>query len=220
MYRPRTTEPAIWRVIGAVDGTNLSWSAPVGGPATLNRGQVAEFVTAKPFVVKSQDEKHPFILLEYMSSNGWNQSEYHLYKIGDPDSVLGVPPQQFMSEYVFFADPTYPITNVVVVRSKKDGAFADVVLDCAGPLGGWQPVGDYEWTRVDLSTGLFESVGRCNTGRHEIKSDAPFGISVWGWGSPDTEAKLGISTQSVSYGYPGGMNVGDINDVIWPPPPK
>jgi hypothetical protein len=41
-----------------------------------------------------------------------------------------------------------------------------------------------------------------------------------GWGSPDTETKLGIVTQSVSYGYPGGMNVADINDVTWPPPPK
>jgi hypothetical protein len=215
MYQPRKSEPALWRVIGAVDGTELTWSSAVGGPTTLARGQIVEFVTGEPFVVRSQDEKHPFILIQYMSSNGWKyDGSYSLLWIGDPDSVLGVPPQQFMSGYVFFADPTYPITNIVVVRAKKDGAFADVELDCAGVLEGWQPVGDYEWTRADLSRGLFENVGACNTGRHEIRSEAPFGLWVWGWGNDETEEAIGINSQSVSYGYPGGMNVGDINDVV------
>jgi IgGFc binding protein len=219
MHRQRTTEPAIWRLVGAVDGTVLTWSSDVAGPSTLARGQMVELITAVPFVVKSQDEDHPFVLMQHMSSWGWLPLQYGLYYRGDPDAVLGVPPQQFLSSYVFFADPTYPITNVVVVRTKKDGAFADVMLDCAGVLGGWQPVGDYEWTRVDLSQGLYENVGACNTGRHEIESAAPFGIWVWGWGDPDTgDFDSPTNSRSVSYGYPGGMAVETINDVVIPPP--
>jgi len=76
-------------------------------------------------------------------------------------------------------------------------------------------VGDYEYTRVDLID-LFNPVGGCSTGRHEISSDAPFGLWVWGWGTPQTTP----STQYVSYGYPGGMNVQPINTVVVPPVPK
>jgi hypothetical protein len=51
-------------------------------------------------------------------------------------------------------------------------------------------------------------VGNCSTGRHEITSDAPFGLWVWGWGTPLTSETF---TQNVSYGYPGGMNVAPVN---------
>ena len=92
--------------------------------------------------------------------------------------------------------------------------FHDVDLDCAGTLGDWEPLdADFEWTRVDLITGDFEGVGGCSTGRHTIHSEAPFGLWVWGWGTPLTS----IFTQNVSYGYPAGMNVQPINDVVIDP---
>ena len=59
----------------------------------------------------------------------------------------------------------------------------------------------------------FEGVDGCNTGAHVIESDAPFGLWVWGWGNTQTTA-AGLATISVSYGYPGGMNVESINDVV------
>jgi len=112
---------------------------------------------------------------------------------------------------VFFADPTYPETNLVVIRAPgSDSAYHDVTLDCAGPISGWQTVGNFQWTRVDLMTGNFMNVGSCSTGRHEIHSDAPFGLQVWGWGTPNTST----FTANVSYGYPGGMNVAPINTVV------
>lgn len=86
-----------------------------------------------------------------------------------------------------------------------------MTLDCAGALGGWTPISnDFEFTRIDLMTGNFANVGACSTGRREIKSDAPFGLWVWGWGTPLTST----FTENVSYGYPGGMNVQPINTVI------
>jgi hypothetical protein len=150
-------------------------------------------------------------MFTYMSGSG-NNGGY-----GDPDHVVEVPPAQYMNDYVFFTDPTFPETNLVVIRkATAPNVFADVTLDCAGTLTNWQPVGDYEWTRVDLSTGDFQSVGKCSTGRHEISSKGTFGLWIWGWGTPNTT----IETRWVSYGYPGGMNVQPINTVVVPITPK
>ena len=211
MHRPRASEPAYWRIVGAVDGTQLTYSTDVGGPATINLGQQVVFPSSTPFVVKSQDNDHPFMLFSYMTGSQAAADGY-----GDPDMVINVPVPQYMSSYVFFADPSYPETNLVIVRSRLNGTFRDVNLDCLGVVGGWQPVGDYEWTRVDLMTGNFQPVGSCSTGRHEITSEGPFGLWVWGWGTPLTST----FTSNVSYGYPGGMNVIPINDVIIPPDPR
>ncbi|MCA9622012.1 MAG: IgGFc-binding protein, partial [Myxococcales bacterium] len=207
MHRPRSGEPGVWRLIGAVDGTNLTWSNDIGGPTTLTRGEVVEMQTAQPFVVSSQDAEHPFILMSYMSGGSTNG----MMGVGDAESVLVVPPEQWLSSYVFFTDPSYPETNLVVVREKQaDGQFRPVTLDCAGPIGGWTKLGNYEWARVDLVTGDFEPVGMCSTGAHRIESEAPFSLAVWGWGAPGTS----VVTEFVSYGYPGGMNVQSINDVV------
>jgi hypothetical protein len=209
MYRPRVSAETstFWRVVGTVDGTHLSYSTDVGGPTTLSRGQAATFETGTPFIVQSQDPDHPFMLFTYMTGSEHVQSGY-----GDPDFVVSVPPDQYLKQYVFFADPTYPETNLVVVRGRgSNGEFSDVTLDCAGVLTNWQSIaGVYEFTRIDLTTGDFVNVGACSTGRREIKSDAPFGLWVWGWGTPLTST----FTANVSYGYPGGMNVTPINTVI------
>jgi hypothetical protein len=211
MYRPRVANETstYWRLVGAADGTNLTYSTNVGGPATIGKGQEILFQTGTPFTVQSQDVDHPFMLFTYMTGSNAVSDGY-----GDPDFVTSVPPEQYLRQYVFFADPTYPESNIVVVRSKaNDGTFKDVNLDCAGPLTNWQPVGngDFEYARKDLTTGNFSGVGNCSTGRHDIKSDAPFGLWVWGWGTPETST----FTENVSYGYPGGMNVSPINTVIF-----
>ena len=160
------------------------------------------------------------MLFTYMSGSTWKPG---MEGYGDADFVISVPPQQYMSSYVFFADPTYPETNLVIVRAKdQKGMFHDVNLDCAGALKGWQAIGEYEWTRTDLITGNFQNVGNCSTGRHEIKTDGGrFGLWVWGWGTPLTGMPpAGVFTENVSYGYPGGMNVQPINQIVIPPTPK
>jgi hypothetical protein len=155
---------------------------------------------------------HPFMMFAYMS--GSQASFLSMLSYGDPDMVLSVPPQQYQNDYVFFTDPTYPETNLVIVRDKNAMmGFDDVTLDCAGVLTGWQPVGNYEWTRIDLSSHNFVGQNGCNNGRHEIKSNSPFGLWVWGWGTPETTT----FTANVSYGYPGGMSLHQINTVVIPP---
>ena len=218
-YRNRTMtdETPPWRLVGAVDGTKLTYvpTPPNGAPATINNGQVVEFKSAGPFIVNSQDALHPFYMSGHMTGGG------NFGGIGDPEFVNVIPPQQYLASYVFFTDPTYPETNLIVVRKKnKAMQFSDVTLDCAGKLSGWQPIGssDYQYTRVDLVTGNFMKVNGCDNGRHEIKSDAPFGLTVWGWGSLATNPQF--YTQAVSYAYPGGMSLKPINTVVITPTPK
>lgn len=215
MYRPRVPEETktFWRLIGTVDGTQLTWSSDVGGPATLGRGQSVVFETGTPFVVASQGKDHPFMLFTYMTSSQHVRNGH-----GDPDFVVSVPPEQYLKQYVFFTDPTYPETNLVLVRTRGENQqFHEVTLDCAGPVQGWQPIdNDHQYARVQLITGNFQPVGNCSTGRHEIQSTGPFGLWIWGWGTPGTTP----ATPNVSYGYPGGMNVAPINDVIFNRPPQ
>jgi hypothetical protein len=135
-----------------------------------------------------------------------------------------------LPRYTFFSDPTYPETNLVVVRARDDatGRMPDVTLDCAGLLGGWFPVGTsgvYEMTRVDLSTGDFQGVGGCDNGVHTIDgapASARFGVTVWGWGNPITwpSDDGGVDetnprfTRWVSYGYPAGANFKPLSSAI------
>jgi hypothetical protein len=227
MWRPRVTgDQAMWHLVGAVNGTTLTYqpSTPPGAPLSLSAGEALDFTTDQPFIVQSQDTMHPFMLFERMSGAQWTQlSDKSGY--GDPDFVLGVPPQQYLSNYVFFTDLTYPETNLVVIRAPdpyNNGAFDDVSLDClSAPLTGWQSIGQYQWTRVDLETG-FNSVNGCANGPHHMQSKAPFGLWVWGWSNPTTMCPDPATGKpapcvNVSYGYPGGMNVAPINPVIIPP---
>jgi hypothetical protein len=175
-YRNREAleETVPWRLVGLVDGTQLTFTPPIpGAPATLDLGQLATFDHPGPFVVASQDEDHPFYAAAHMTGDGMTSSY-----IGDPETVNIIPPAQYLDKYVFFSDPTYRETNLVVVRKQGPDGFADVTLDCLGPLGGWQPVGDYEYTRVDLQL-QGAPVGACDNGRHVIESTVPFGLTVW-----------------------------------------
>ena len=208
-------ETVPWRVVGGVDGTTLTYSpaTPPGAPTALSLGQIAEFSAPGPFTVASQDADHPFYMSAHMTGcEVLNPSGSDCR--GDPEFVNIVPPDQYLSAYTFFTDPTYPETDLVLTREKLNGAFADVTLDCVGTVTGWQPIDasdTIEYTRVDLVTGNFQSVGNCNNGLHVAGSAHPFGLVVWGWGS----AASGLfSTQAVSYAYPAGASIKPINNVV------
>jgi hypothetical protein len=175
----------------------------------VNLGDVVELTPKGDFTVQSQDAAHPFYLGGYMTGGA------PFGDVGDPEWVNIIPPAQFLDHYVLFTDPTYPETSLVVIRSpsRVDGSFADVELACAGKLGGWQKLGDHEFTRVNLVTGDFQGVGGCSNGRQEMSSALPFGVTVWGWGTTQ-------QTKLVSYAYPAGAGFQPINQVVVPAIPK
>jgi hypothetical protein len=217
-----TDETPPWRIVGMVDNTKLTWlpKAPTGAPTTLSAGQLVKFPAAGPFVVKSQDDAHPFYMGGHMtgcstvgSINGQPQG-----CVGDAEWVNVVAAKEWLNDYVFFTDPTYPESDLVLTRGKgSDGQYHDVKLDCAGVIQGWTNIGstEYQYTRFDLVRYDFAKQNNCDNGRHEIKSQAPFGLTVWGWGSIATSTY----TQAVSYAYPAGMSVQPINTVVVLPVP-
>ena len=245
-YRNRANrgeESVPWRLVGAVGSTLLTYDPPqVGAPISIGARQVIEFSATGPFVVKSQDADHPFYVAQYMTGGKIDGNartpEVQTDGEGDPEFVNAIAPAQYLSRYTFFTDPTYPETNLVVVRvrDRETGLFPDATLDCAGRLGGWQPVGTggtYEFTRIDLSSGNFQGQNGCNNGVHTIQGSFPgvdgsllspsIGVTVWGWGNPITWPPFDEAAQSdprftrwVSYGYPAGANIKRLNTVVVP----
>jgi IgGFc binding protein len=243
-YRSRSApaeESVPWRVVGAVNGTVLSYdpAPPPGAPAMINQGQVIEIDDPGPWVISSQDLNHPFYFAQYMTG-GENFMSFGFPGEGDPEFVNVVSPAQFLPSYTFFTDPTYPETNLVIVAAFDfaTSQFPTVTLDCAGVLGGWQALGmsgKYQFTRIDLSSGNYQGQNGCNNGVHTIKATlsgdgapmgdvARIGVTIWGWGSGATYAPdNGVSdeenpafTRWVSYAYPAGANFSKLNSVILP----
>ncbi len=202
---PNAREKVPWSLVGAADGTVLSYdpARPVGAPETLAAGQTAVFLTDKIVSVRSQDKDHPFHAAAYMTGETFNGSSGG----GDPEFVNIVPSDQFLDKYVFFTDFTFADTSIALVRRKTRDGFAPVKLDCAGEVTGWQPIGDgttYEYAWLRLTRGHFPQTfagGECGYGRHVAESDGPFSLTVWG-----TDA-------AASYGYPAGTGLRPITDV-------
>ena len=196
-----------YRIVGAVDGTQMAYDPPVAGaPASINAGQVVDFEAIGPYVATSQDEDHPFYVGQLMTGcfTGSNNG------LGDEEYVNILPPAQFLKKYVFFTDPTYPTTNLVLTRVKAPDGFKDVTVECLGVVGGWQPVGSsgqFEVTNVDLLR-LGVPSGTCSNGPQVAYSDGQFGVTVWG-----------LDNYS-SYAYPAGGSVASINQVVVPPVPN
>ena len=207
-------ESVPWRLVGAADGTTLTYrpQRPQGAPATLSQGETVTFWTDKPFVVSSQDGQHPFYLASYMTSL-WYSVGFMMSvdsKIGDPDFVNVIPVQQYLDSYTFFTDVTFGYTTLVVVRHDRGNGFKDVVLDCAGTITDWKPIdaeGRYQYAYVTMvRSGEPQPFGDqfCANGRHGIRSEEPFALTVWG---------LDVAA---SYGYPGGAGLRAISSVEIP----
>jgi hypothetical protein len=200
-------ESAIYRIVGAADGTTLTFDPAVpGAPATVGLGQLAEFEAKGAFVVTSQDAQHPFYVAQMMPGSYAQGPDYRL---GDEDYTNILPPAQFLQKYIFFTDPTYDTTTFSMVRVKGSSGFSDVTVDCLGTVSGWMPVGasgKYEYATPDiLRNGT--PLGTCQNGPHTASSDGRFGIIVWGL------------AEVASYGYPAGGSVAAINTVVIPPVP-
>jgi hypothetical protein len=198
-----------YRIMAAVDGTALTYDPPVpGAPLSLARGQVLDFEARGSFVVKAQDNGHPFFVAQMMTGyqlEGGARTDGQ----GDEEFVNVLPPAQFLGKYVFFTDSTYDTTNLVVTRVRGESGFQDVEIDCLGTIGGWKPLGSdgrYERTDVDLVRDG-TPVGTCVNGPHWARSAGRFGLTVWGLAG------------AASYAYPAGGNAGAINQVRIPAAP-
>lgn len=202
-------EQVPWRFVGAIDGTKLTYDPsppPFGAPETLEAGQSVIFTTSYVGTVRSQDSAHPFHAALFMTGAATVTT-----RLGDPDFVTDVPNDQFLDHYIFFTDFTYRDTTLTFVRRKTPEGFMPITLDCAGEVPDFKPIGksgeyEFAWLRL-TANGDAQTFpgGTCDYGRHEAKSDGPFGLYVWGTDS------------WASYGYPGGTGSRPLSDVKGPP---
>ncbi len=215
-------ESILYRFVGVVDNTALTFDPPIAGaPTSMAKGEVVDFEVVGPVRIKSQDKSHPFYMSQTMSYSTvvggtrrdgdatWaiQKQENGQRETGDPEWVGVLPPQQFIKQYNFMTDPTYAVTSLVVTRTNDGSGFKDVTIDCVGAVTGWQDVGSgstYQMARIDLVRGG-KGVGACSNGARSAKSDGTFGVTVWGvdWWA--------------SYAYSVGGSAFKINDVVVTP---
>ncbi len=207
-------EEISYRIVGVVDGTQLTYDPPIAGaPTDLSSGQVVDFMTELPFRVQSQGDSHPFIFTQLMTTSNLPggtrpgaTAQGFAPMLGDEEWVMVLPHAQFMDRYVFFTDPTYATTNLVLTRVDPGDGFHEVSVDCLGEITGWQPAGDsglFEVATADLMRADI-GVNGCENGLHVAESEGPFGLTVWGLDSYS------------SYAYPAGGNAFALTDVVVP----
>ncbi|MCX6147383.1 MAG: IgGFc-binding protein, partial [Candidatus Kapabacteria bacterium] len=127
-------------------------------------------------------------------------SQNNVKRIGDPFLAILPTPQQWLSSYTVIAAPFNNFVNHYINLMISKSEYKAISLDgTLLPDNIFKPVrgGDYLWTRLeDVSKGV-----------HNLKSEAKFGILVYGYGVYD------------SYGYTGGMaleHLDYLNDSISP----
>lgn len=112
-----------------------------------------------------------------------NDGSVECLEVGDPAMIIAVPVEQWQTDFVFLTPNTYKkdFINVVVPSGVQ------VTLDGQQlPPGEFEPIGDGSYTVYR---------GEVTDGVHVMKSEAPAGLTVYGFDG------------AVSYGYPGAMGL-------------
>jgi hypothetical protein len=225
--RPGADDPPLYRIIAEKDDTVLEYdpAPPPGAPASLSAGGLAAFRSSTPFVVRSRDAAHRFFVSVAMTGGGplcevkdagaddpdagGDTTITYWHCPGDPELVMVPPPAEYAARFAFTTVHDFADTYVVLVRKQSAGRFADVTLDCAGKVEGWQPIDSqdtYETVTVPLSRGNYEPQvfpgGTCQLGAHTMSSDLPFTGFVWAWSHEGVDGLVeGDDGGGRSYGF-------------------
>lgn len=171
----------IVRIVATESGTSVIYDPPVPG-APVSLGAAGSFVelspTADNFLVTASKK---VLVVQYMQGQGAGGDT------GDPSMAVAVPIDQYRTSYLFHAPVNYEIGYASVLAPVD----ATVTLDGFELYVGW-PVGDTGWAVYQET--LFGGVD----GNHVLTGDAPFGVTVYGYGD------------YTSYWYPGGLDLAPI----------
>ncbi len=183
------------RLVGNVDGTNLTYMPAVAGaPTTISAGEVVEIgEVTKDFEVTGD---HEFIVTMIQQSGGLVDPNAALsMQEGDPSLSAAVAVEQYRLNYVFLAPSDYDFNFADVVMPMGTTIMLDgaAVTTATTQLGGGST---YGVVRIPLTAGS-------SGGAHTLIADQPVGLQIIGYGL------------YTSYQYPAGLNL----LAIAPPPP-
>jgi hypothetical protein len=161
-------DPAVYRVVAALDGTELQWCPlrPEGAPVIADGLRTYTFVSSKPFSVRSTDPERPFSITQFLESHeAVDTGREH----GDPAMIAVPAAGQFQYKYVF-AVPAGYAENFVTVVSRGAGT---IELDGAA-------VSDQDFADLAVVDGLMHRYAHRDlaAGRHLIESDVPGGVGL------------------------------------------
>ncbi len=189
--QPLRGEPNFARVVSGADGNAITFDPPsVHAPVTLARGEMIEFETSEDFRVQGSGA---LLLGQFLVGQNYADEEPSLEENGDPSFSLGIPTEQFRTDYAFLAPSTYEQSwvnvtapaNATIMLSSNGGAATEVT--------GWRTVGGSQ-----MRTARVMIPG----GTHTMTGTHPFGIVVYGFGA------------YTSYMYPGGLDLNEINPLL------
>ncbi len=180
-FQSRGVESDIWRIVASEDQTVITTDPPQISIPVLNRGEFFEFASVQDFKIQSDK---PILVAQYMTGSSTTQSPDN----GDPAMLLAVPARQFRRNYVFLVPDTYDDDWITITYPEGASPLLDgepVNLDGSSPIG----QSGFRVVRVHVEDG-----------RHEVLSDLPVGVSVYGYDF------------NISYAYPAGLDLTSFRD--------
>jgi hypothetical protein len=179
-FSARGIENDIWRIVASEDQTSIVTEPSQGDIPVLNRGEFFEFTSADDFKITATN---PIMVAQFMTGSSTTNSSND----GDPSMLMAVPARQYRRDYVFLVPDTYGDDWMTMIF--PDGA-APLLDGVPVDVGAATPIGN---TGFNV---LRQSVG---DGRHEVVSDLPVGVSVYGY------------DHNISYAYPAGLDLSAFN---------
>lgn len=182
------------RLIGNVDGTNLTFAPAVSGaPSTINAGQVVELgMVSSDFEVTGD---HELIVTTIQLSGGLvDPNAAGGMQKGDPSLSTATAVEQYRLKFVFLAPNDYDVNYADAIVPMGTHLMLDgaAVSQSPAQIGS----GGFGVVRIKLDNS--------GGGNHTLEGDQPFGLQISGYG------------QYTSYQYPAGL---DLLSIAPPPGP-
>ena len=212
-FRPRGSEPDLYRVVAASDGTTVTTTPPQPGAAstTLRSGQVLEFLSTESFLIEANAA---ISVAQFMVGSSYPGPENGCTRdpestlpqtctipgefdciqesgVGDPAQLMLVADEQLRDDYLFLVPTGYEVrrsgeTVSLNYASVVSEAATALTLDGAAVTEPAQAIG---------ATGRVVRWLEVGAGAHRLRGNAPFALYVYGYDC------------DVSYAYAGGLDV-------------
>ena len=214
-FHPRGTEDDMWKVLATLPNTAITTNPSIAGVdgTTLQAGDTLLFAYDGHFLISADQ---PISLGQYMvgsdypgpeggcaamglfpssatdretcdipfaSECGTNQA------FGDPAFVVNVPTEQYREDYIVFTPDSYSDNYLSILVPSNGSVTLD---DEPVNFDGGTLIDNTEWK---VHTVLVES------GVHHLEGTLPFGLMAYGYDC------------TVSYAYPGGLNLESIGPI-------